>query len=317
MTKKSVFVIMPFSDDLDDIWEVGIKDTVEGLGFNCYRADGVLTPGFIVDQIYDSISNADLIIGEMTGKNPNVFYEIGIAHALGKPTILFATSTDDLTAFDTRGLRHCLHNKKTATVRKYLKSTLPLMETDDILPTIPGGNVIYEWPSDKNTAPRFEWWCHTEEKAEQIDKMGGQRIESLEPVGKVISITNTAQNWNWYRNFSIMTLISRTHDFKVGDTLTLIVKARTTGEMTLKLVGDGGWLDPENKIGWQSSWKTVTRQFDNGALWTNFVLTAQVEPTNTGYDPATRGTSVFLCSSIGENDLKISKIQLIHKKSES
>jgi nucleoside 2-deoxyribosyltransferase len=103
-----VFTVMPFSEALDGIWKAGIEGACQTLGYQVDRADSINRPGFIVNQIYDLIADADVIIGEMTGANPNVFYEIGFAHALGKETILLATSRDDLNVFDLAGRRHFL-----------------------------------------------------------------------------------------------------------------------------------------------------------------------------------------------------------------
>ena len=315
MSKKSIFVIMPFKEELNDLWEIGIKETAENLGFSCFRSDGILNPGFIVDQIYDSIKNSDIIIGEMTGKNPNVFYEVGFAHALGKPTILLATSTEDLTAFDTRGLRHFLHNQKILAVRNFLRETLPVINISEIWPSIPGGNIIYEWPSNRFAAPSFSWWSKHDEKQEQVDEMGGQTIDTLESVGRIIRISNTDQNWNWYKGFSIMRLMDKINTFSIGDQVSLIIKAQTSGDITLKFIGDGGFLDQNDDKSWTDSWRTVTNKFENGATWSTFMLTATVDPTKPGYDPSSKGTTLLFGSAIGEKELKISRIQVVHRKS--
>jgi hypothetical protein len=75
-----VFTVMPFSEALSSIWEAGIVAACRDLGFECLRSDLIGTPGTIITQICDSIAAADVVVGEMSEKNPNVFYEIGFAH---------------------------------------------------------------------------------------------------------------------------------------------------------------------------------------------------------------------------------------------
>jgi hypothetical protein len=74
--------------------------------------------------------------------NPNVFYEIGIARGLGRPTILLAESPAHLTAFDTRDLRHLFHGGLLKTLREVLEDALTQVRVDDYCeyePVIPSG----------------------------------------------------------------------------------------------------------------------------------------------------------------------------------
>ena len=59
-------------------------------GFFCQRSDDITKPGRISLQILQAIGDADLIVADLSEHNPNVMYELGFAHALGKPTILLA-----------------------------------------------------------------------------------------------------------------------------------------------------------------------------------------------------------------------------------
>ena len=146
------------------------------------------TPGFVVPQVYDSINSADLVIGEMSDRNPNVFYEIGFAHALGKPTVLLAASSDDLKAFDTQGFRHFLHGGDATKARDILMSVLPeIGESISGQPSIPDGITLYEWPHDSYEAPRFAWRCTEDPSYLQIDLDGGQRLMETAGLGRLIS----------------------------------------------------------------------------------------------------------------------------------
>jgi hypothetical protein len=73
------FVVMPFRDETDDLWRLGIRDTLRAKGWQCERADDLASPGAVMDQVYAGIAGADIVIGEITEPNQNVFYEIGFA----------------------------------------------------------------------------------------------------------------------------------------------------------------------------------------------------------------------------------------------
>ena len=92
-TGKSCFVIMPFGEkkdvqgtlvDFDDIYDGFIAPTIEGLGYECDRCDRVDESGNIHRRMFELLWNADLAIADLSLLNPNVFYELGIRHALRK-----------------------------------------------------------------------------------------------------------------------------------------------------------------------------------------------------------------------------------------
>lgn len=85
---KTCFVIMPFSPELHYFYLYMKKYIEEVHNICCERADGQVLTMPILDKINDSIQNADVIIADCSGRNPNVFYELGIAHAQGKKVIL-------------------------------------------------------------------------------------------------------------------------------------------------------------------------------------------------------------------------------------
>lgn len=125
-----VFIAMPFSPELDDVYYLGIREIVAKLGGVCERADEMEYVGGVVEKIYDSIKTADIVIGEITIPNPNVYYEIGFAHALGKPVILLTKNVEN-TPFDLRGYRHVIYSSITE-LRNRLEGLLcTLMQLDN------------------------------------------------------------------------------------------------------------------------------------------------------------------------------------------
>src|SRR5687768_6446036 len=96
MEKPFVFVLMPFAKEFDEVFEFGMKAAASEVGMYCERVDKQIFENRIIDQIYNQISKADFIIADLSGKNPNVFYETGYAHALDKKVILVNTTTKDM-----------------------------------------------------------------------------------------------------------------------------------------------------------------------------------------------------------------------------
>lgn len=104
--KPTVFAIMKFEHDFDTLYEEVIKTQCDRLGFKATRADEVYTSSSIIQDIVREISSAAIIIADITMDNPNVFYELGYAHALQKPTILLADiGKRDRLPFDISGYR--------------------------------------------------------------------------------------------------------------------------------------------------------------------------------------------------------------------
>lgn len=82
LQSNTCFVIMPFSDDLDNTYMV-IESVAESMNIVCTRADNISTTSEpILNKICTQISQAYFIIVDITNLNPNVFYELGIAHVL-------------------------------------------------------------------------------------------------------------------------------------------------------------------------------------------------------------------------------------------
>jgi len=111
MPKKFCFVLMPFDNQFDDIYSLGIKQSCIDAGAYCERVDEQIFNEPILERIYNQISKADIIIADMTDRNPNVFYEVGYAHALGKTTILLTQKAEDI-PFDLKHFPHIIYNNK-------------------------------------------------------------------------------------------------------------------------------------------------------------------------------------------------------------
>lgn len=112
------FVIMPFKEPFDTLYREVIKPEAEALEVEILRVDEIDGPGAILDAIREQIETAHLVVAEISTKNPNVFYELGYAHALDKPSVLLVRkdSLGDL-PFDVRGLRAIVYEDTIAGIR--------------------------------------------------------------------------------------------------------------------------------------------------------------------------------------------------------
>ena len=90
------FVLMPFAKEYEDIYTGLVKETVQGQRIECKRADDRSEPGWIMDDVRSSIKEAKFIIADLSGRNPNVFYEVGMAHAIGQTVLLLTQSMGDV-----------------------------------------------------------------------------------------------------------------------------------------------------------------------------------------------------------------------------
>lgn len=98
------FVVMEFSQAYNDLYEHVIKPVCKSLSISTVRADERHGPGMILVDIERQIAESNVVIAEISPTNANVFYEVGYAHALRKPTILLALRGTKL-PFDISGFR--------------------------------------------------------------------------------------------------------------------------------------------------------------------------------------------------------------------
>jgi len=101
---EQIAAMMPFASPFDAVYEA-IVGAAGDNGMRCNRADDVWLHRAIIQDIVSLIDRAAIVICDCTGRNPNVFYEIGIADALGKEVILITQHADDV-PFDLRHLRY-------------------------------------------------------------------------------------------------------------------------------------------------------------------------------------------------------------------
>lgn len=104
-SEDNCFVMMPFADPIGGYYQSIYEPAIKKAGLTPVRADAdIFGTGKIIDQVWRGITNAKVLVAELTKRNPNVFYELGLAHALKKPVVLVSSNEQDV-PFDLQHIR--------------------------------------------------------------------------------------------------------------------------------------------------------------------------------------------------------------------
>lgn len=98
------FVMMPFGPWFDSYYKDIYIPAIKEAGLEPMRADELFSTGAVIEQIWEQIDKSKVLLADLTNKNANVFYELGLAHAALKPVVFTAASLEDV-PFDLRHLR--------------------------------------------------------------------------------------------------------------------------------------------------------------------------------------------------------------------
>jgi ClpX C4-type zinc finger len=98
------FYLCPYSEPFNSIYKDHVFKVLSNEGFTTERADEIFGTQPIIEDIWEGINSASIIIADVTGKNPNVMYEIGMAHTIGKPVIIITQNINDV-PFDLKHYR--------------------------------------------------------------------------------------------------------------------------------------------------------------------------------------------------------------------
>ena len=111
----TAFFVTPFSaestgEDQETFEKIqnAVRSAADAVGVAMIRADDIFEPGVVIEQIEKAIHDADIVVALCTGKNPNVFYELGMARVVGHRPVLIARDSSDL-PFDVQHLRALLY----------------------------------------------------------------------------------------------------------------------------------------------------------------------------------------------------------------
>lgn len=118
---RNVFVLTPFHPRFEKTYRLILK-VCSKVGLKCSRGDEQFIRGGVLSHILKELTAASIVIANIDGRNPNVYYELGIAHALDKDVILISSSVDDV-PFDLKSQRLIVW-KRPEDLEKELNTTL-------------------------------------------------------------------------------------------------------------------------------------------------------------------------------------------------
>ena len=124
--KDSIFVAMPFTQEMEDIFYFGISGAAHSCGFVCERIDQVPFTGDVLTLIKTRIEAAKYVVADLTGANANVYLEIGYAWGRQKPTILISKKGSEL-KFDVQG-QNCIIYASIKDLQQRLTDTLSVID---------------------------------------------------------------------------------------------------------------------------------------------------------------------------------------------
>src|SRR5260370_23299848 len=133
------FVLMPFKAPFDSYYDEIIRPAAKSAGLEARKADEIYSTGPIIQDIWKQIWAATVVIADVTEKNPNVNYELGICHTLGVPTVILTQSFDDV-PFDYRHRRCIKYDTKQVDWQRKLKKSI----TETLRQVLAGEDVIPE-----------------------------------------------------------------------------------------------------------------------------------------------------------------------------
>lgn len=124
--KHLAFVLMPFTETWSQgVW-MHIKRVCQSVDLRAERADDQLGSE-IMEDVWQGICQAKIVIADLTSRNPNVYYELGIAHTLGKPFILLAQDIEDI-PFDLRHFRCILYTNDVEGTEKLSENLIRMLQ---------------------------------------------------------------------------------------------------------------------------------------------------------------------------------------------
>jgi hypothetical protein len=179
---------MPFGGWLDDYYDAIYRPAIETAGLDPHRADDLFRPSTIVNDIWAYTKRSKLLLADLSGKNPNVFYELGLAHALAKPVILVAESMDEI-PFDLRALRIIVYDKNAPDWARVLRDKIQVsikevlkMPVEAVLPAF---LAVKSEPAKPSVTPHEKDFIEMKQELELMRREIRSRDQSEAPTSRV------------------------------------------------------------------------------------------------------------------------------------
>jgi nucleoside 2-deoxyribosyltransferase len=125
------YVAMPWGDSSEDTFHFGIQTPLANFGLKSERVDRSAFPGQMAELMRNSIAGSSLVIAELTGVDPEVYFQLGYAWAIDKPTVLLVRDEKEL-AYDVKGYR-CLTYRNITELKGLLTRELEGLRDQEII----------------------------------------------------------------------------------------------------------------------------------------------------------------------------------------
>lgn len=165
MVRKKIIgtclVLMPFKEPFDTYYLSIIKPAVTAAKLHSVRGDSLFRPSPIMADIWQMIQDSEVLVADLTEKNANVFYELGLAHAIGKPVVLISDNLADV-PFDLQSLRVIIYDKNDPSWGSELKTSIveslgeTLTDTASVVPSMFRKVVKSQAPTESKTNQRLD-----------------------------------------------------------------------------------------------------------------------------------------------------------------
>lgn len=203
-SEGTCFVMMPFKDPFGVYYDAIFKPAITKAKLDPIRADDLFRPSVIVSDLWQMIQDAKLLLAELTTKNANVFYELGLAHAIGKPVILVSETMDDV-PFDLQQLRVLLYDKNDPAWGEKLSEGITKAITETLnnpieaVPSIFRKTVASQAPEQDATTARLD---ALESQIRRLNAQESHRKKILDPWTEELEVVHNsseldvwAQKW--------------------------------------------------------------------------------------------------------------------------
>lgn len=147
LPENRCLVLMPFADKFKEVYVHIYKPVCQQNGYNCWRVDELNKPGSITRDIIAGIIDSEIIIADLSTRNANVFYELGIAHCLGNKTIMTAGSKKDI-PFDIANYRVIIYDQSISGAQRLhsqLDQTIKDLKSGVEMPNNPVQEVMHQY----------------------------------------------------------------------------------------------------------------------------------------------------------------------------
>lgn len=241
MKNNKAFILMPFSESLNDVYTFLIKGALAEAGYQVKRADDIKSQSNILEDIIKGIIDSDLIVADLTDSNANVYYELGIAHALQKKVVLITQDIEEL-PFDLKSYRVIGYSTHFLRMNE-ARTELCELAREASQGTLPFGNPVKDYGDFKSLS---------EVKAQ----FEGESIDDLTDLGLLDHVVQVEDDFNDMNNIvelvggkllnKLTPEINKTTEILTTKNLTTKQRRNEIKELTLHLDEFANLLKPKN-----------------------------------------------------------------------